>query len=258
MPHKETPEQAKKSALESDFAPLYAVAGLTDALADALRSALAETQHRARKGLDDLQSRGPVLERQAKTNADELRTFVITLPEQFKHLPNATKARIAELQTQANDLLAQATATYTELAGRGKVAVDGAVGAARGLSDRTEQRVDDLRQQTGDRVDPLLKRAQETVTQARKNVSGRTATETVIPRSAARSSATRKATSTTRTAEKTAAKKMAAAKKTATQRATAAKSAAKAAKAAKAAAAEPTATNGEAPTSPTTSSPTTS
>ena len=34
---------------------------------------------------------------------------MITLPEQFKQLPEATKARIAELQKQANDLLAQAT-----------------------------------------------------------------------------------------------------------------------------------------------------
>jgi hypothetical protein len=49
---------------------------------------------------------------------------VITLPEQFKQLPEATKARIAELQKQANDLLAQATTTYGDFAGRGKEAVD--------------------------------------------------------------------------------------------------------------------------------------
>ncbi|HLL62187.1 MAG TPA: hypothetical protein VK401_04010, partial [Propionibacteriaceae bacterium] len=145
MPRKETPDQAKKSAVESEYAPLYAVAGLTDALADALRGALVETQQRARRGFGELQSRGPALGQQAKVNAEELRTFVITLPEQFKHLPEATKARITELQTQANDLLAQATATYSELAGRGKLAVDDAIGSARGLSDRTEKRVDDLR-----------------------------------------------------------------------------------------------------------------
>ena len=49
---------------------------------------------------------------------------MITLPEQFKQLPEATKARIAELQKQANDLLAQATTTYGDFAGRGKQAVD--------------------------------------------------------------------------------------------------------------------------------------
>ena len=254
MPRKETPDQAKKSAVESEYAPLYAVAGLTDALADAftdaLRATLAETQERARKGLTELQSRRPALQRQAKTNAEELRTFVITLPEQFKHLPDATKARIAELQTQANDLLVQATATYSELAGRGKLVVDEAVGSARGLSDRTEKRAGDLREEAGDRVDPLLEKVQETITRARKNVSGRTATKTVTSRSAAKSAATRKAATATTTAEKTAAKKVAAARKTATQRATAEKAAAKApakkTAAAKKAPAETATTNGAA------------
>ena len=32
---KQTPVQARKSALESDYTPLYAVAGLTDVVADA-------------------------------------------------------------------------------------------------------------------------------------------------------------------------------------------------------------------------------
>src|SRR5829696_8117403 len=109
MSRKETSDQTKKSAVESEYAPLYAVAGLTDALADALRGALVETQQRARRGFGELQDRGPALQQQAKVNATELRTFVITLPEQFRHLPEATKTRIAELQAQANDLLAQAT-----------------------------------------------------------------------------------------------------------------------------------------------------
>jgi hypothetical protein len=74
--------------------------------------------------LDELQSKRPELSRQAKAGAEELRTFVITLPEQFKNLPEATKARIADLQKQANELLAQASATYGDFAGRGKEAVD--------------------------------------------------------------------------------------------------------------------------------------
>ena len=57
MPRKQTPAQAKKAALESDYAALYAVAGLTDALADALKSALGETQEKANKRLTDLQSK---------------------------------------------------------------------------------------------------------------------------------------------------------------------------------------------------------
>ena len=124
MPRKETSTEARKSALESDYAALYAVAGLTDALAEALKGALADTQHKASQRLNGLQSKRPELSKQAKASAEDLRTFVITLPEQFKNLPEGTKARIAELQQQANDLVAQATATYGDFAGRGKQAVD--------------------------------------------------------------------------------------------------------------------------------------
>jgi hypothetical protein len=137
MSHKESSPEARKSALESDYAPLYAVAGLTDALAEALKSALAETQQKASKRLNDLQSKRPELSRQARVGADEVRTFVITLPDQFKHLPEATKARIAELQKQANDLLAQATSSYGDFAGRGKEAVDEARKSARSRSTQT-------------------------------------------------------------------------------------------------------------------------
>jgi hypothetical protein len=124
MPEKEPSDETPKSALESDYAALYAVAGLTDALAEALKGALAETQQKASKRLNELQSKRPELSQQAKAGAEDVRTFVITLPEQFKHLPDATKARIAELQKQANDLLAQATSSYADFAGRGKQAVE--------------------------------------------------------------------------------------------------------------------------------------
>jgi hypothetical protein len=43
MVNNEVSAEARKSALESDYAALYAVAGLTDALAEALKGALAET-----------------------------------------------------------------------------------------------------------------------------------------------------------------------------------------------------------------------
>ena len=88
------------------------------------RGALAETQQKATKRMNELQSRRPELSKQAKTSVEDLRTFVITLPDQFKHLPDTTKARIAELQRQANDLLAQATSAYGDYAVRGKQAVD--------------------------------------------------------------------------------------------------------------------------------------
>ena len=124
MPEKEVSADARRSAMESDYAALYAVAGLTDALAEALKGALADTQQKASLRFSELQSKRPELSKQAKLSAEELRTFVITLPEQFKNLPETTKARIAELQKQANELKAQATAAYGDFAGRGKQAVD--------------------------------------------------------------------------------------------------------------------------------------
>ena len=86
MAQKETSAEERKSAVESDYAALYAVAGLTDALAEALKGALAETQQQASKRITELQNKRPELSKQAKASAEELRTFVITLPEQFKNL----------------------------------------------------------------------------------------------------------------------------------------------------------------------------
>jgi hypothetical protein len=85
---------------------------------------LLRPQQKASKRITELHNKRPELSKQAKASAEELRTFVITLPEQFKNLPETTKAKIAELQRQANDLLAQATGTYGDFAGRGKQAVD--------------------------------------------------------------------------------------------------------------------------------------
>jgi chromosome segregation ATPase len=141
MVNKEVSAEARKSALESDYAALYAVAGITDALAEALKGALAETQQKASKRITELQNKRPELSKQAKTSAEELRTFVITLPEQFKNLPETTKARIAELQRQANDLLAQATDTYGDFAGRGKQVVDEARTAAHDRSGKASRSV---------------------------------------------------------------------------------------------------------------------
>jgi gas vesicle protein len=141
MVNKEVSAEARKSALESDYAALYAVAGITDALAEALKGALAETQQKASKRITERQNKRPELSKQAKTSAEELRTFVITLPEQFKNLPETTKARIAELQRQANDLLAQATDTYGDFAGRGKQAVDEARTAAHDRSGKASRRI---------------------------------------------------------------------------------------------------------------------
>lgn len=192
---KQTPTEARKAALRSDYAPLYAVAGLTDALTEVFKGALAETQERAGESLSMLQRRSAGAGKQARENAEDLRTFVITLPDQVKNLPDATRARIVDLQREANELIAQASSTYGQLAGRGKRAVDDAMADA------------------ADRVDPAFERVQETVTQARKVTTGRTATETMVPRSVAKAAATRRAAATRKAAAKKAPAKKAPAKK---------------------------------------------
>ncbi len=127
--------------------------------------------------MTELQGKAPELGKQARDGADDLRTFVITLPDQFKNLPESTKARVAELQKQANELLAQATTTYGDLAGRGKRAVDEARTSARDLSTRAEKRAEEIRSDVADAVDPAFERVQEGVTVARKTVTGHAATE---------------------------------------------------------------------------------
>jgi protein involved in temperature-dependent protein secretion len=175
MANMKTRAEARESAIQSDLAPLYAVAGLTGALTEVLRAALADTQQRTGQQLSRLQGRGADARKQATESATDLRTFVITLPEQVMSLPEATRARIAELQQQADELRSQANSAYGEFAGRGRRAVD------------------DVMADLGERVDPAFERVQETVTQARKTITGHTATKTMTPRSAAKASATRKA-----------------------------------------------------------------
>ena len=92
MSEKEVSPEARKSALESDYAALYAVAGLTDALAEALKGALAETQQKATKRMNELQSRRPELSKQAKTSVEDLRTFVAGLG-----LPDDVAKRLSEM-----------------------------------------------------------------------------------------------------------------------------------------------------------------
>lgn len=183
---KQSPSQARKSALESDFATLYALAGLTDALAAQVKAALVETRGK-------LQSKPAELEAQAKVNADELAKFWKSLPDHVKTLPDTTKSRLADLQKQAEKLLAEAGGTYGDLAGRGKRAVDEAIVSARKLSAKAADKAGDVAAEVAEKVDPAFAKAQETVTVARKNVSGRTATETVTPRSAAKAAATKAA-----------------------------------------------------------------
>lgn len=223
---KQTPAQARKTALASDFAPLYAVAGLADAFAAQAKSTLVATREK-------VQVRQGALQTQAKTGLDEFTKFVTSLPgqvkslpEQVKTLPETSKARLAEAQEQVKALYAEVAGGYGDLAGRGKRAVDEAIGSAKALSSKAEKRAEDVAADVADRIDPAFEKVQESVTVTRQKVTGRTATETVTPRSAAKAQATRAADDAV-AAEKAAARK-AAAKKAAASRAAKKTSAAKA------------------------------
>jgi hypothetical protein len=196
---KQTPSQARKSAWESDYTPFYAFAGLTDVLAETVRKTMLERQQRAA----ELQA---LRIQQSKANAEEIRKFVVTLPEQLKALPEATRTRLAELQKEAAELIAQANGTYSQLAGRGKRAVDDLSGKAQG---RAEEVLHDV----AERVDPAFERIEESVIVARKTVTGRTATETVTSRTAAKEAARREASSAKAAAEKAGDAKVAEVKK---------------------------------------------
>lgn len=204
---KQTPAQARKAALESDYTPFYAVAGLTQAVASTLQA----TGTKAGEQLAAWQGKN---EQQAKATADDVTKFVRALPEHVKALPETSKAQVAAWQKQVAEILGTANATYVELAARGKLVVDETIGSARQLGGKAEKRAGDVVSDVADRVDPAFEQVQEGVTQARKATTGRTATETLTPRSTRRAAATRSARQTP--AKQTPAKKDSATTKKAT------------------------------------------
>src|SRR4051794_18889509 len=135
MPTEPNPTPDTPHVPHADYTPFYAVAGLADVIAEALRATLAERQERAAARFAALREKAPDPE-VVKLDADELREFLATLPEQVRSLPESTRVRLAELQQQAEDLLAQAGNTYATLAGRGKRVVGQRVSAVRSASTR--------------------------------------------------------------------------------------------------------------------------
>ena len=220
---RQTPAQARKAAVESGYTPLYAAAGLTDLVAESIKNAVVATQERATQRFSALQTKGT---EQAKSATGFVRTLpeqIKSLPEQVKALPETTKARIADLEQQRKEFLAEANTTYADLAGRGKRVIDDTLIAARKVSNDVEDKLDDVREDVAEAVDPAFEAVQEGVTKARQTVTGKTATETVTPRSAAKASATRQAASAQRSAaaQKAAAtRKVNAAKKASAEEAT--------------------------------------
>ena len=119
---------------------------------------------------------------------------MITLPEQFKQSARRRPRRGSpSCRSRPTSCSSRRTAAYGELAGRGKRAVDEAVGSAEDLSGKAEKRAEGVLADVVERVDPAFEKVQEGVTVARKTVTGRTATETVTPRAAAKATASRAA-----------------------------------------------------------------
>ena len=128
---KQTPAQARKSALESDFAPLYAVAGLADTFAAQAKTNLIATRERVQTAQGELESGSKARVEEFAKLIKALPEQVKALPEQVKALPETTKAKLVEAQEQFKTLYADAASGYGELAGRGKRAVDEAIGSAK-------------------------------------------------------------------------------------------------------------------------------
>ncbi|HEY0239608.1 MAG TPA: hypothetical protein VGC37_13285, partial [Friedmanniella sp.] len=190
---------------ESDLTPFYAVAGLADVIAETFRESVAARQRKAEERLAEIRDKRLERVEQARVNADELREFLSTLPEQFRALPETTRARLTELQRQAEELLAQAGDTYSSLAGRGKRVVDDRVSDVRTATRSARKTAEDGLDDAAEAVQPLVDQAQEAVTEVRRNVTGRTArarkttapADEVTPESATRAARAAAAATTT-------------------------------------------------------------
>ena len=160
---------------EPDLTPFYAVAGLADVIADLFRESVAARQRKAEERLAEIRDRRLERVEQARVNADELREFLSTLPEQVRALPETTRLRLAELQRQAEELVAQANDTYSSLAGRGKRVVDDRVSDVKTAGRAARRVAEDGLDDAAEAVQPLVDDAQEAVTEVRRNVTGRAA-----------------------------------------------------------------------------------
>ena len=188
-----TPAQARKAAIESEYTPLYAAAGLTDLALESIKNLVVATQEKATKQFTEwqgsfagLQSKGT---EQAKHAGEFVRTLpeqVKTLPEQVKHLPETTKARIEELDKQRKEFLAEATNAYGDLAGRGKKVIDDSVIAVRKTSadvkadvkETTEEKVAEVREDVAATVDPEMAAAARDAASAKRSAAAKKAAAT--------------------------------------------------------------------------------
>lgn len=198
--HAPTPSQTRKAALESEYAPLYAAAGLTDLAVESVKNLVLATQEKATKQFSEwqgsftqLQSKGG---EQAKHAGEFVRTLpeqVKALPEQLKTLPETTKARIEELDKQRKEFLAEAAVAYGDLAGRGKKVIDDSVLAVRttgaevktdvetkveDAAAKVEDTVAEVREDVAAAVDPKMAEAAREAASAKRSAAAKKAAAT--------------------------------------------------------------------------------
>ncbi|WP_152366089.1 hypothetical protein [Microlunatus speluncae] len=157
-------EQTRKSAVSSDLAPLYAVAGLTEVVADRLRTVANESRQLVTDRITALRSYSG--ERVSEATGE---LGGKSLPELIRTMPEFTKQQLVKVGEYADAGRAKAGAAYAELAGRGKVGVEGALGDAAG------------------QLDPVLERLQDGVTKLRESVAGKSTPTPAAPRTAKKS-----------------------------------------------------------------------
>lgn len=169
--HSQTSAQARTAAVESDYAPLYAAAGLTDLAVESIRNLVLATQEKASKRL--------------KTLPEQVKA----LPEHLRTLPETTKGRIEELDKQRKEFLAGATVTYGDLAGRGKKVIDDSVIAVRKTSadvqsdvaekaEEMAEKLDEVREDVAAAVDPELAAAAREAAGAKRSAAAKKAAAT--------------------------------------------------------------------------------
>ena len=150
--------------LESDYAPLYAVAGLTDVLAEHPAGAPRRTAGAGRQA--HRRAAGPTPSEQAG-QGDRRRApdqFVITLPEQVRRpcrrRPGPGSRTCSSRPTSSR----RGQRHLRELAGRGKRVVDETLGSPGSLPARAEKRGRRTCRRCRRPVDPAFEKVQEGVT----------------------------------------------------------------------------------------------
>lgn len=195
--------QSRKTAVDSDYAPLYAVAGLADIALETVKITITRQISEARARQTELTDRAKARQAHLRSNAEgalklagDLPTQLRTLPDQLRHLPEIAKAQLAQAQKQAG-------VTYADFAGRGKVAVDEAVQNAKKLQAHSASRAakvaDDLAggaADVTDAVDDAAEQAKRSTASARTTAARKAGGASTAAKKTNRKPATRKAPAT--------------------------------------------------------------